>query len=183
MSPLRRPGRVLDFGCATGHVADIFADFDYYALDIDPAAVDMAKQRFPRRDNAHFLAADITSRPFQPDFFDAILFAGTVHHVDDASLSAILKELHYCLKPGGSIHLFDPVLQDSDGWQQRLMRRIDRGRYPRTVSQIETAVASLNLFQMSMPAFHTPHGALLRDCDFAYLELYKTPRPDDSPRH
>jgi SAM-dependent methyltransferase len=180
-SALLRPGRVLDFGCATGHVADVLADFEYYGLDIDPAAVEMARQRLPRRDNVHLLAADISSRPFQADFFDAILFAGTVHHVDDQTLGVVLRELHYCLKPGCSIHLFDPVLRDSDGWQQRLMRRIDRGRYPRTVSQIETAVSSLNLFQMSVPTFHPPHGALLRDCDFVYLELHKTPRPSDSP--
>jgi hypothetical protein len=95
--------------------------------------------------------------------------------VDDATLGMILNELHFCLKPGGSIHLIDPVLRDSDGWQQKLMRRIDRGRYSRTVSQIETAVSSLNLFQLGKPALHTPYGALLRDCDCVYLELRKAP--------
>ena len=174
-SVLGPPGRLLDFGCATGHLADVFADFDYYGVDIDPAAVEMAKRHFPSRDSGHLLNVDISSRPFQADFFDDILFACTVHHLDDPTLKMILKELHFCLKPGRSIHLLDPVLQDTDGWQQKLMRRIDRGRYPRTVSQIEAAVSSLNLFQLSMPVLHTPYGAAFQDCDFVYFELRKTP--------
>jgi len=174
-SVLGPPGRLLDFGCATGHIADVFRDFDYYAVDIDPAAVEIARHRLPQRAAGHLLNADISSRPFPPDFFDDILFACTAHHVDDPTLKMILKELHFCLKPGGSIHLFDPVLQDSDGWQQKLMRRIDRGRYPRTVSQIEATVSSLSLFQLGKPTFHPPYGAAFQDCDFVYLQLRKAP--------
>lgn len=174
-SVLGPSGRLLDFGCATGHIADVFADFDYYAVDIDPAAVEMARQRLPQRPAGHFLNADISSRPFPADFFDDILFACTAHHVDDPTLKMILKELYFCVKPGRSIHLFDPVLQDSDGWQQKLMRRIDRGRHPRTVSQIEAAVSSLCLFDLSKPTLHTPYGAAFQDCDFLYLELCKVP--------
>jgi SAM-dependent methyltransferase len=172
-SVLRRSGRLLDFGCATGHIADAFSDLEYYGVDADPAAIAVAKERFSGKNSVHFLNVDITSRPFEANFFDEILFACTVHHVDDPALSAILKELYFCLKPGGSIHVLDPVLQDSDGWQQKLMRRIDRGRYPRTVRQIQSAVSSLNLFQVGRPVFHTPYGALLRDCDFVHLELSK----------
>ncbi len=38
-SKLHPPGRLLDFGCATGHLSDTFVDFDYYGLDLDPNAI------------------------------------------------------------------------------------------------------------------------------------------------
>jgi SAM-dependent methyltransferase len=38
-SVLRPPGRLLDFGCANGHIAEVFLEFDYYGIDIDPDAI------------------------------------------------------------------------------------------------------------------------------------------------
>ena len=55
---------------------------------------------------------------FSPDEFDEILFACTIHHLDDERLLCLLKELHYCMKPDGVIHVFDLVRQEKDGWSQ-----------------------------------------------------------------
>src|SRR5271165_2091948 len=146
LSKLHPPSKLLDFGCANGHIADAFSEFDYYGLDIDPAAIETAKRRFRDRPNMHFIAADLRARPFPPDEFDDILFACTIHHLDDERLLTLLEELHYCLKPQGVIHIFDMVRQAKDGWSQKLMRRIDQGKYTRTQSQIISLVESLGLF-------------------------------------
>src|SRR5207302_1178328 len=45
-SVLRPPGRLLDFGCATGHIAEAFLDFEYYGVDLDPKAIETARARF-----------------------------------------------------------------------------------------------------------------------------------------
>ncbi len=82
-SVLRPPGRLLDFGCANGHIADAFPEFDYNGIDIDPVAVDAARERFKAHPNAKFIAADIHSRPYDQNYFDEILFAGTAHHLTD----------------------------------------------------------------------------------------------------
>ena len=121
----------------------------------------------------HFIAADLRARPFPPDEFDDILFACTIHHLDDERLLTLLEELHYCLKPQGVIHIFDMVRQAKDGWSQKLMRRIDQGKYTRTQSQIISLVESLGLFHCGETSLHTPYGALLRDCDLLYLPLGK----------
>ena len=60
---------------------------------------------------------------------------------------SLLAELHYCLKPGGKVHLIDPVFQEEDGWSQKLMRRIDRGRHTRTLDEILAIVEPLRLFE------------------------------------
>lgn len=170
-SRLTPPGRLLDFGCANGHLSDAFSEFEYYGVDLDPVAVNAAKKRFPDKPKMHFLAADLRARPFPHGFFDEILFAGTVHHLDDELLKSLLVELHYCLRPGGKIHLVDPVFQEEDGWAQKLMRRIDRGRHTRTLNQILALVEPLRLFELGQPSFHRPFGAMLKDCDFLCLSL------------
>ncbi len=172
-SKLNAPGRLLDFGCANGHLSDAFREFEYYGVDLDAVAIGAAKARFSEQANMHFLAADLRTRPFPSGFFDEVLFAGTVHHLDDELFRVLLAELHFCLKAGGNVHLLDPVFQDSDRWSQKLMRRIDRGRYTRTLGEILAIVEPLRLFQCGEPSFHRPYGAVLQDCDFLYLPLTK----------
>ncbi len=172
-SVLQAPGRLLDFGCATGHIADAFQEFEYYGVDLDPQCIETAKARFAGHPRMHFLAADLHQRPFDENFFDEILFAGTVHHLANDLLVSLLKELHFCLKSGGRIHILDPVLQDGDSALQRSMRRLDRGRYPRSVPQIRALVTSIQMFEIGPASIHAQRGALIRDCDFAHMELTK----------
>jgi SAM-dependent methyltransferase len=172
-SRLSPPGRLLDFGCASGHLSGAFVDFEYYGVDVDPVAISAAKKRFHGTPNIHFLAVDLHDRPFPRDFFDEILFGGTAHHLEDDLMRSLLAELHHCLKPGGKVHLIDPVVRDHDGWSQKLMRRIDRGRYTRSYEAILGIVRPLELFDAGEPSFHRPYGALLQDCDFLYLPLTK----------
>jgi SAM-dependent methyltransferase len=172
-SKLQPPSRLLDFGCADGHIADSFSEFDYYGVDIDPVSIAAAQHRFRDQPNMHFIAADLTTRPFPADNFDEVLFACTIHHLDDGTLQSLLGELHYCTKPEGIIHVFDLVRQEKDGWSQRFMRRLDQGQYTRTFPQIVSLIESLGIFQCGEPSFHTPYGALLKDCDVVYLPLKK----------
>jgi SAM-dependent methyltransferase len=173
LSRLRPRCKLLDFGCATGHIADIFSEFDYYGIDIDPLAIAAAKRRFRDRPNMHFIAADLCTRPFPPEGFDEALFACTIHHLDDQRLQSILRELHYCIKSDGVIHVFDLVRQDNDGWSQKLMRRLDQGKYMRSLPQIVSLIDALGIFDCGGASLHTPYGAPLTACDVAYLPLKK----------
>ncbi len=171
LSKLHPPSKLLDFGCADGHIADTFSEFHYYGVNIDPVAIKAAQDRFRDRPNMHFVAANLCDRPFPPGQFDEVLFACTIHHLDDERLRGLLKELHYCTKPDGTIHVFDLVRQDKDGWSQELMRRLDQGKYTRTLPQIVSLIEPLGIFHCGEPSFHTPYGGLLKDCDVAYLPL------------
>jgi SAM-dependent methyltransferase len=173
LSVLHPPGRLLDFGCANGHLSDAFEAFEYYGLDLDKVAITVAKERHRGRPNLNFLAADLKTRPFPEGHFDEILFACTAHHLDDETLGSLMAELHYCLKPHGVIHLFDPVFREPILWSHRLMRWMDQGKYPRTLQQILEAIERLGLFEHDQPSFHRPRGALLQDCDVVHLALSK----------
>jgi SAM-dependent methyltransferase len=175
-SKLGSPCRLLDFGCASGHLGDAFRELEYYGVDLDPIAIEAAKRRFRDQPRMHFLASDIRERPFPSEFFDEILFAGTAHHLDDGLLGRVLTELHYCLKCGGTVHLFDPVFREPVRWSHQLMRTIDQGKYTRTLPQILAIVEPLALFEPGECSYHPPYGALLQDCDFLYLPLKKLSR-------
>lgn len=167
-------GTLLDFGCATGHIADAFAKYEYYGIDLDNNAINQAKRTYADRPNMHFVCADIRTRPFPENYFDQILLAGTVHHLSDSQFLAVLSELHRCLKPTGTLHIIDPVRQPNDGFQARLLRWLDKGRYPRTLGKIEALVESTHKFQLGKATLHRPYGALIQDCDFAHLPITKT---------
>jgi 2-polyprenyl-3-methyl-5-hydroxy-6-metoxy-1,4-benzoquinol methylase len=91
LSKLHPTGKLLDFGCADGHLADTFSGFDYYGVDIDPVAIEAARRRFRDRPDMHFIAADLCARPFPPEEFDEILFASTIHHLDDERLLGLRR--------------------------------------------------------------------------------------------
>jgi SAM-dependent methyltransferase len=172
-SVLHPPGKLLDFGCASGHLAGAFTEFDYTGLDIDPDTIRGASDRFKDVPNMKFIAADIFTRPFDPNSFDEVLFACTVHHLTDTLLTGILRELAYVLKPGGILHIIDPVLQAKDGWSEKFLRRIDQGKFPRSAERIIEMIKPLHLFEIGSPSFHPPYGALIQDCDFMHLALKK----------
>jgi len=167
-------GRLLDFGCADGHIADAFSNFEYYGIDMDERFIQSAQQRFAGMKNMQFLCADLKSRPYGENFFDQILLAGTAHHLSDALYTDMLCELCYCLKPRGVIHVLDPVFQDKDRWQQRLMRRLDRGRFSRTTAQL-IDLTPPGRFEVGTPTWHVPYGALLQECDMVHIPLMKLP--------
>jgi SAM-dependent methyltransferase len=165
-------GKLLDFGCADGHIADAFGSFEYYGIDIDDRFIQSASRRFAGVPNMQFLCADLKSRPFGENFFDQVLFATTAHHLSDDMYVDMLHELHYCLKPGGTIHVLDPVFREKDGWQERLLRSMDRGRFPRTTNQLIDLIPP-GCFEVGSPTWHAPYGALIQDCDFVHLPLTK----------
>src|SRR5438477_10929106 len=80
-SVLTPSGRLLDFGCANGHIADAFLQYEYYGIDLNASATQKAAAAYKAFSNMHFLCADIRTRPFGENFFDQVLFAGTAHHL------------------------------------------------------------------------------------------------------
>ncbi len=125
--PIRDVRRVLDVACGPGTNAAWFAGTDYIGIDINDRYIATARDRQPGR----FVAADaITWSAETSEQFDFILVNSFLHHLDDRSVSTLLRSLRTRLEVGGKMHILELVRPPSWG-VARALARLDRGSYAR----------------------------------------------------
>ncbi|RSD08653.1 GrpB family protein [Amycolatopsis eburnea] len=94
--------RVLDVGCAAGHLSALLASggADVLGVDASPGMVSVARRKFG--DVARFEVADVT-RPLalETGSFDVITASLVLHYVKD--WAPMLAEFRRVLKPGGAL--------------------------------------------------------------------------------
>jgi ubiquinone/menaquinone biosynthesis C-methylase UbiE len=99
--------KVLDLGCGTGRLYQIFAKFqdsiDYVGLDQSAGQLAEAKKDFP---NNKYVQAEMTTLPFEDASFDAIFCIATLHHLpDEETRQQALSEMKRVLKPGARVFM------------------------------------------------------------------------------
>ena len=123
--------RVLEVGCGTGQLAAALAErvaARVWAVDSEPAMVDVASRRVPRGVGLEVAPAE--RLPFRAGAFERAVLRLVVHLVDRAQA---LSELRRVLAPGGRtvIATFQPAHFDGV-WLQPFfpsVGRIDRARF------------------------------------------------------
>lgn len=91
--PYLTSGNLLDIGCSTGEMLEIFNwDGQMYGMEISSEAKQIAKGKGILFDRDIFNTKD---------FFDVIIFRGTIQHIDTPFL--YLKQSYKSLKKGGKI--------------------------------------------------------------------------------
>ncbi|MEP6558498.1 MAG: class I SAM-dependent methyltransferase [Burkholderiales bacterium] len=99
--------RVLEFGCNLGATAIVLAHLGALvdAVDIDPAAVEIATLNAAQYELAHPIrfahVSDSTALPFADAYFDAVVCNSVLEYVDAAHLREVQSALARVLKPGG----------------------------------------------------------------------------------
>jgi ubiquinone/menaquinone biosynthesis C-methylase UbiE len=111
---LRRPARLLDIGCGTGHVLSALSSDDYSIVGMDFAEgmVRVAAAEHPDR---RFLVADARSLPLPTGTFDRVTMVGVLEYIVE-SRSAI-AEISRVLKPNGVLVISVP---NASSWFRRL---------------------------------------------------------------
>jgi ubiquinone/menaquinone biosynthesis C-methylase UbiE len=100
-------GRSLDVGCGVGFVLEYLAgplfDFNIFGVDISDEAIRRAKSRMQHVTGAEqrLLVLENQTLPFEDDFFSLITCFDVLEHLDEADISATLKEIERVLLPGG----------------------------------------------------------------------------------
>ncbi len=96
---------VLDYGCATGTVANEIADNVKRILGIDLSSkmIEFAKRKTGERkiDNIDFEQSTIFDERYKPESFDVILAFNILHLLENTP--KVLQRINELLKPGGLI--------------------------------------------------------------------------------
>lgn len=104
--------RVIDVGCGTGSLLMAlhrrFPTAHLTGLDADEGALRLAAGKLASMGAViDLLPADARHLPFPNDSADAITCSLFFHHLNDLSKTAVLREIHRCLSPSGTLVIAD----------------------------------------------------------------------------
>ena len=133
--------RVFDIGCGPGHIAQhIPSHIEYIGFDTEPMYIDYATRHFGKR--GKFLtrlfdqsAARDFGRP------DLILMNGVLHHMDDASVNAVVADAAASLTEGGVFFTLDGCYAPKQNRISHYLMANDRGEYVRPAPEYQQLVA------------------------------------------
>jgi SAM-dependent methyltransferase len=123
--------KVLDVGCGPGTNAQCFVHQEYLGIDINPAYVSFARERFGRRFEVVDLTVVDDAWLAHQGQFDLILVNSLMHHLDDRAARRLLESLRSVTAATGHLHLLELVRPAS--WNlSRVLAHADRGKFARS---------------------------------------------------
>jgi len=148
LASLAPHGPLLDVGSAEGGFASRLG-LDPFFLDIDLRPLAALRRRRPRSRAA---AGDATRLPCRDSAFDVSLCVAVSHHLDDGQLERVVSELARVTR--GHLVFLDALRNDRRSLS-RWLWRFDRGRHPRTRSELQSVLE--RRFRLRNPEEFTVH--------------------------
>ncbi|MCF7814796.1 MAG: class I SAM-dependent methyltransferase [Candidatus Cloacimonetes bacterium] len=107
LSQKKLTGRILSLGCGKGelerHIASLNSSLNIEALDISPINVEIASKAAAENgfERTKYLVADIEKMKLQGEYYDAIFFNSSLHHI--SKIGSILKKVNKAMKRNGCL--------------------------------------------------------------------------------
>lgn len=147
-------GKVLDVGCGPGTNAEIFTDWDYVGIDLNPSYIENAKLKFPGK---RFLHGDATTLDLGGEQFPVILINSLMHHLNDSECAQLLEGIKPILAENGAIIVQEPLTPSKDQILMRFLMNQDRGDYFRPLADWKAifersglAIATEDFYEMKL---------------------------------
>ena len=134
---------ILDLGCGTGLFKKNYPDCTYVGIDTNGRYIDHARKHL----DGHFILGDILQpeRYLGRSRFDYIVANGVLHHLDDNSVTRLMRHIGDYLTPGGSIIVVDHIYHDGLNALNRMLLHYDRGSFSRTEAAYRTLFQDLSI--------------------------------------
>jgi ubiquinone/menaquinone biosynthesis C-methylase UbiE len=134
-----RAETVVDVGGGTGAWRRLWpAGCRYVCLDIEMPKLKGFRSKVP---SGFAVLSDATRMSIATESADVVMFIAVAHHLTDAMLEQVFDEALRVLRVGGKLILLDPVL-NRELLMGRILWRLDRGSYPRTVEELHEKLIS-----------------------------------------
>jgi SAM-dependent methyltransferase len=131
----QRGDRILDIGSGTGALRGLAQpETAYLGVEIERRYVDVARARFG--DTTEFICGDIATVQLPADrTFDLAIAYGVFHHLDWPVARRAIDVAAGALDAGGALFIAEPCWAPDQGWFEKLLMRLDRGRFIRTAEE------------------------------------------------
>jgi len=102
-----KKGKILDLGCGSGRNLVKIPRSEFYLVDFSEKMIEFAKKKAEKLGiKAKFYVQDMSSLPFEDNFFDAALCISSLHCVEgEKNRINTIKELFRVLKPGAEMDI------------------------------------------------------------------------------
>ena len=122
LHPPGKGARVLDVGCGTGMLLDLYEKAGCRICGIDPSPSMLGEAKARLGDRADLRLGDASRMPFEEGAFDLVTAMFVLHEMEAATRDAVLREMKRVVGEKGNILLIDfhpGPTQFPRGWQAR----------------------------------------------------------------
>jgi SAM-dependent methyltransferase len=123
---------VIDLGCGTGTLAELFNKNKYLGVDVDKGAIWQARRKFP---GYKFKIGDAVN--FKTEVkFDLVLVVGVLHHLPDEKVKKVARRINSLLNKNGKVLIIEATYPlAAYNIFGLLLRKLDRGSFVRSVGE------------------------------------------------
>ena len=115
--------RVIDIGCGDGSLVRYMARKGAHVIGVECSNLQLASAKNAERvGEESYVFAVGQALPFTSDFFDIAIFFNSLHHIPVAEQATALGEAARVLRPGGLLHVVEPI---AEGPYFELVRSIE----------------------------------------------------------
>ncbi len=156
---------IVDVGCGPGDLAPHCAPASYTGVDTSERYITAAERRFGA--HGRFFCGTVAELD-EPGTFDVAVMVGVLHHLDDATATAVIDEIRTALVPGGRFVALEPHFHAGQHPVSKTLIRMDRGNNVRDESGY---TALLDGFDVTIDPrddmFRVPYSLLILEATLA----------------
>ena len=157
--------RVLDLCCGTCDIIPYLEFKEYVGVDLNKKYILHNKAKFASITNASFYCADVNAFIEENNTkFNVVLLLLAMHHIDDASLKTLLKNIFRALPTHGRLVTIDGCRESNITLFEKYLFDNDRGKFIRTKEEyIEIFLSIFKDYQytISRDLYHIPYNSII----------------------